>query len=152
MNEISKDVIVRRMTYADLDQVMEVENASFRSPWKEEDITHDLINNPFSDYLVMEKGDQIIGYVGTWTVVEAAQITNIAIHPDERGQGYSVRLFQRMLKYLRLKGATELTLEVRKSNHVAQRLYERFGMKPVGVRKNYYQDDGEDAIVMWVEL
>ena len=152
MDAMSKEAIVRRMTIEDLDQVMDVEYASFRSPWRKADILHDLINNPFSDYLVIEKGDRVIGYCGAWTVVEAAQITNIAIHPEERGQGYSVKLFQRMIKYLKLKEATELTLEVRKSNHVAQQLYERFGMKTVGVRKNYYQDDGEDAIVMWVEL
>ncbi len=146
------ELTIRWMTVEDIDEVMTVEHTSFSSPWKKEDILHDLVENPFSDYLVVEKNNQVIGYCGAWTVVESAQITNIAILPSERGNRYGERLFNRMIRWLKLKDAKELSLEVRESNVAAQRLYERFGMKAVGKRKNYYRDNGEDAIVMWVEL
>lgn len=143
---------IRLMTADDIDGVMEVELSSFTSPWKEDDIYHDLTRNPFSDYLVVEKDDEIIGYCGAWTVADSAQITNIAISPHERGNGYGEMLLKRMIELVKIRGASQMSLEVRKSNYVAQNLYKQYGFKPVGIRENYYQDDGEDAIVMWVEL
>ncbi|GEL76654.1 ribosomal protein S18-alanine N-acetyltransferase [Tenuibacillus multivorans] len=146
------DINVREMTIDDLPEVIVIENQSFQTPWKKRDFLYDLIKNKFSHYLIIEIDDQIIGYCGIWIVLEAAQITNIAVSPDERGNRYGEKLFQEVLQYTKAKGATELSLEVRQSNIVAQRLYEKFGLKAVGTRESYYQDDGEDALVMWVKL
>ncbi|PKR76534.1 ribosomal-protein-alanine N-acetyltransferase [Halalkalibacillus sediminis] len=140
------------MTVEDLDEIFEIETASFRSPWKKKDFFFDLTENLFSHYLVLEKEGRLIGYCGVWIVLESAQITNIAILPEERGHNYGEFLFDKVLELSKREGATELTLEVRESNLVAQNLYEKLGLKIVGRREKYYKNDGEDALVMWVKL
>ncbi|TFB13695.1 ribosomal-protein-alanine N-acetyltransferase [Filobacillus milosensis] len=152
MNHVKNDIRVREMTLEDISQVILIENKSFRTPWKKRDFLYDLVKNSFSNYLVIEKGDSIVGYCGIWIVLESAQITNIAISPKERGQRLGEKLFKEVIELAKEKGASELTLEVRESNHVAQKLYEKFDLKVVGKREGYYQDDGEDALVMWVKL
>lgn len=147
-----EEVIIRPMTIKDLSDVMVVEYQSFSSPWSKQDLLIDLTKNHFSHYIVMEKNQRVIGYCGAWIVLDSAQITNIAILPEERGHKYGERLFQYMLNDVKERGATELTLEVRVSNTVAQNMYKKFGMVPVGVRENYYKDNGEDALLMWVKL
>ncbi|GAA0455306.1 ribosomal protein S18-alanine N-acetyltransferase [Alkalibacillus silvisoli] len=143
--------IIRKMELDDLDEVMSVELASFQSPWKREDFEFDLIKNRFSHYLVMEKAGRVVAYCGVWIVMESAQITNIAVLPDERGNQYGETLFNQMMKLTKRFGAEELTLEVRESNHVAQKIYQKFGLEVVATRENYYPDQ-EDAYVMWVKL
>ncbi|WP_411954745.1 ribosomal protein S18-alanine N-acetyltransferase [Alkalibacillus sp. S2W] len=145
------EVRVRKMEITDLDDVMDVERASFTSPWKRDAFEVDLVKNRFSYYLVLEKNDRIIGYCGVWIVLETAQITNIAILPSERGHRYGEKLFRQVLKLAKQIGAEELSLEVRQSNHVAQKMYQKFGLKIVGRREKYYPDQ-EDAYVMWVNL
>ncbi len=139
------------MVTSDLDAVMQVEHASFQSPWKKENFIFDLTENFYSYYLVAVKAGEIIGYCGIWIVYDAAQITNIAVHPEERGNHYGDRLFEAALALVKLKEAETLTLEVRESNIVAQELYKKFGLEVVGKRERYYQDF-EDALVMWVKL
>ncbi|MGM8216730.1 ribosomal protein S18-alanine N-acetyltransferase [Bacillaceae bacterium W0354] len=146
------EVIIRDMTIDDLPEVMVVEYQSFSSPWTKRDFIFDLLKNQFSHYIVLEKDGQVVGYCGVWVVLEAAQITNIAILPEQRGHKYGEQLFRRMLQVAEKKGATELSLEVRESNIVAQNMYKKFGMKVVGKRERYYKDDGEDALVMWVRI
>ncbi|MET3683264.1 ribosomal-protein-alanine N-acetyltransferase [Alkalibacillus flavidus] len=145
------EVRVRKMEITDLDDIMSVEHASFAAPWRRDDFEVDLVKNRFSYYLVLEKDDQIIGYCGVWIVLETAQITNVAILPSERGHGYGEQLFRHVLKLARQTGAEELSLEVRQSNIVAQKMYQKFGLKIVARRENYYPDH-EDAYVMWVKL
>lgn len=93
----------------------------------------------------------IVGYAGLWLMVEEAHITTIAVHPRYRGRGIGELLLIRMIDTAREIGARWLTLEVRKSNHVAQALYHKYTFKEMGVRRRYYTDDGEDALVMWTE-
>src|SRR5690606_25175886 len=106
----------------------------------------------FAEYFVIEDNEQIFGYCGLWVIVDQAQITNIAILPKYRGKKYGELLFTYVLAKAKEKGAKELTLEVRVSNIVAQKLYKKYGLVPVGVRKNYYVDNQEDALLMWVKL
>jgi len=101
---------------------------------------------------VIEVRHQLIGFCGVWLVLDEAQVTNIAIDPAFRGKGYGTLLFQHMVKNAIARGASNLSLEVRTSNKQAQHLYRKFGLEPVGVRKRYYTDNNEDAIVMWVRL
>jgi [ribosomal protein S18]-alanine N-acetyltransferase len=101
---------------------------------------------------VMEEGENIIGYCGTWIVIDEAHVTNIALLPDYRGKGLGELLLRNVMDVLRKLGATSMTLEVRVSNHIAQSLYQKLGFKPGGIRKNYYSDNNEDALVMWVNL
>lgn len=103
-------------------------------------------------YTVMVKDHKIIGYAGYWQVIDEAHVTNIAIDPDERRLGYGRLLMVYVMKQAFKKGVTHMTLEVRASNQAAIRLYEQLHFKIEGVRKGYYQDDGEDAMIMWVDL
>ncbi|MBB6454860.1 ribosomal-protein-alanine N-acetyltransferase [Salirhabdus euzebyi] len=146
------ETFIREMTKEDLEKIMEIENASFATPWDLSAFINELYENEYATYYVIGNNEQVVGYCGLWVVFEAAQITNIAIMPNYRGHKYGDKLFSHAIKEARIKGATELSLEVRLSNVVAQKLYRKFGLLPVGLRKNYYQDNQEDAIVMWVKL
>jgi ribosomal-protein-alanine N-acetyltransferase len=92
---------------------------------------------------------RIIGYGGFWHILDEAHISNIAIHPDFRGQGFGKMLLLHLLEQAASRGAVKATLEVRRSNVIAQGMYARFGFKLVSVRKNYYTDEHEDALIMW---
>lgn len=142
----------RLMEVKDVDQVVKIEENSFTTPWSSEAFQNELTNNQFSTYIVMEEGENIIGYCGTWIVIDEAHVTNIALLPDYRGKGLGELLLRNVMDVLRKLGATSMTLEVRVSNHIAQSLYQKLGFKPGGIRKNYYSDNNEDALVMWVNL
>ncbi|MFD1021115.1 ribosomal protein S18-alanine N-acetyltransferase [Thalassobacillus hwangdonensis] len=144
--------IVRKMTQADLEAVMEVEHSSFTVPWTKETFVNEMEINRYAHYFVIEKDQNVVGYCGLWVIIDEAHITNIAILPEYRGKEYGSFLLEHVIQYARDMGAIQISLEVRVSNMAAQRMYRRFGMVPGGVRKNYYTDDGEDALVMWVKL
>lgn len=143
---------VRNMRLDDIDHVYEIETSSFTSPWTKDSFYHELLENPYAHYLVIEKDGHVAGYCGIWIVMDDAQITNIAIKPEYRGQSLGEALFRSAVELCKEKDARRLSLEVRVSNHPAQGLYKRFGMQPGGIRKNYYTDNGEDALIMWVTI
>ena len=142
------------MTAEQLDGVHKVETECFAVPWSRRAFEQELEKGFQTVYVtaidVETRG--IVGYGGMWHVVNEGYITNIAVHPDRRKQGIA----QRILDYL-VQAATEremigLTLEVRISNEAAQRLYTKNGFKPEGIRKNYYAEFNEDAVIMWKYL
>ncbi|KMK74366.1 ribosomal protein S18-alanine N-acetyltransferase [Alkalihalobacillus pseudalcaliphilus] len=142
----------RFMTVEDLDQVMIVERDAFTIPWRRELFEQELEVNKFAHYLVYEKDGQIVGYCGLWIITDEAQVTNIAVHSEYRGNGYGEELLSYAMSFAKLMGTKRLSLEVRVSNHVAQSLYQKLGFEPGGIRKNYYADNQEDALVMWVNV
>ncbi|MGM9986890.1 MAG: ribosomal protein S18-alanine N-acetyltransferase [Bacillaceae bacterium] len=144
-------VAFREMEASDLDKVVYVEEQSFTLPWKKEMFQEDL-NNPYADYLVIEHEGEIIGYCGTWVVFEDAQITNIAVLPSFRGKKLGEQLLKTVIDRLKQKNVSILSLEVRVSNKVAQNLYRKLGFQEGGIRKGYYKDNHEDAVVMWVKI
>jgi [ribosomal protein S18]-alanine N-acetyltransferase len=146
------EVVIRRMELADIGEVMNVETTSFTSPWTEAIFRQELTENKYAHYFVMELENRIVGYVGMWIVIDDAQITNIAILPDFRGKKLGEALFRFALQKAIEHGVTRLSLEVRVTNIVAQRMYRKFGLVPGGIRKQYYTDNNEDALVMWVNL
>lgn len=150
--EQAQDVQFRRMTLDDISGVLAVEHASFTLPWTQDAFRNEMTNNLFAKYIVMTTGERIIGYAGMWTVLDEAHITNIAVHPDYRGQRLGERLLQELVQLAHSLGMLRMTLEVRVSNHVAQRLYAKFGFTSQGVRKGYYSDNQEDALIMWSDL
>lgn len=144
---------IRPMELTDIDKVHMVDVASFSAPWKKETYEHEVNTNEYAHYFIVETDEgNVVGYVGLWLILEDAQITNIAIHPKYRGYKIGEKLFGFAMQYAMNEGAKRLSLEVRVSNIIAQQLYRKFGLVPGGVRKGYYPDNGEDAIVMWVEL
>lgn len=146
------DLAIRKMELSDIDDVVETEKQSFSTPWPRDILHQELANNKYAHYYVMRFDQQLVGYAGMWHVIDDAQITNIAVIPAFRGRKLGETLFLHMLQQAVKMGAKRLSLEVRVSNIVAQRMYRKFGLVPGGIRKNYYTDNQEDAIVMWVNL
>lgn len=149
---MEEQIQFRLMTLADIDQVYEIESSAFTLPWSKEAFYNELTTNQYAKYIVMELEYSIIGYCGLWIILDEGHITNIALLPKYRGKKLGEALLKQVIDFSRAVGAKTLSLEVRVSNYVAQRLYTKFGFQPGGVRKNYYVDNNEDALVMWVNL
>ncbi|OAT84762.1 ribosomal-protein-alanine N-acetyltransferase [Bacillus sp. MKU004] len=147
-----QDMEIRFMTVDDLDAVMEIEHRSFSIPWTREAFYNEIEQNHLSTYLVVEDGECIAGYCGVWLVVDEAHITNVAVLPDYRGKGLGEALMMRIMEIAKQVGARVMTLEVRVSNEAAKGLYRKMGFQDGGIRKRYYSDNQEDALVMWVNL
>jgi len=145
------DVIIRKMTEEDIDQVLEIEKESFKTPWSREAFVLELEKNQLARYIVAEKEGKVIGYGGLWLILDEAHITNIAVSSQYRGQGIGKLIMEGLIEICEEKGINNMTLEVRKSNIVAQSLYKKYGFVNCGVRPGYYTDTKEDAIIMWRE-
>ncbi len=149
---MTKELTFRLMTVDDIDQVYEIEKLSFTLPWTKESFYHEMENNDYAYYVIAETEDGIVGYCGMWLILDECHVTNIAILPEERGKKYGERLMEEAIKVAKSKGAELMTLEARVSNHAAQNLYRKLGFQNGGIRKRYYTDNLEDAIVMWVNF
>ena len=136
------------MRLEDLAAVHAIEQASFDSPWPADAYRSELETNRLAQYLVAHAGDEIAAYAGMWLMVDEAHIITFAVHPAWRRQRIGERLLLALLDVAREAGAHEATLEVRLSNLLARRLYEKYGFRPVGLRPRYYSDNGEDALIM----
>ncbi|MED1607805.1 ribosomal protein S18-alanine N-acetyltransferase [Cytobacillus kochii] len=142
----------RLMNEDDIDEVLKVEQASFSSPWSREAFYNEMALNQFSVYVVLEDGEELIGYGGAWVVTDEAHVTNVAILPRYRGKKLGEALMVQLMDVVKEMGALKMTLEVRVSNMIARRLYSKLGFQEGGIRKNYYSDNHEDALVMWVNI
>lgn len=145
------EVTFRTMTAEDIAEVGIIERLSFGTPWSEESFLSELLYNQLAYYYVLEYDEHVIAYGGLWTIAGEGHITNIAVHPGFRGNGLGRTLVVKMLMAGEENGCGKFTLEVRPANIAAVRLYESLGFKGVGVRPKYYQDTGEDALIMWKE-
>ncbi|MEK6255149.1 MAG: ribosomal protein S18-alanine N-acetyltransferase [Gemmatimonadales bacterium] len=142
---------VRAMRLADLDEVMVIERRSFSAPW-EESTFRGLMRRPSAALLVAETDDELTGYSVMWFAADEGELGDIAVVPERRGEGIGRRLLRESLSVAASRGTRSLYLEVRESNDVARRLYEKVGFNVVGVRKQYYTEPVEDAIVMRLDL
>lgn len=132
-----------------LDDIIEVENLSFKIPWSREAFIEELTKNKLAIYLSAQVEGKVIGYAGMWKICEEGHITNIAVHPEFRGNNVGTLLLKGLIEVAANIGVYDLTLEVRRSNLAAQKLYSKFGFAAGGVRRGYYGDNNEDAIIMW---
>ncbi len=139
---------IRRMTTGDVDAVHSIELATFAMPWSRQSFLREMEKNACARYLVAEENGEIIGYAGAWMIFDEAHITNVAVTVACRGRGIGRALMDALMRYAANLGVTYLTLEVRKSNAVALKLYESLGFVRLGVRKHYYEDNGEDALLL----
>jgi ribosomal-protein-alanine N-acetyltransferase len=121
-------------------------------PWSREAFSNELNNNKFAVYIVLEINKKVAGYCGVWVIVDEAHVTNVAILPEYRGRKLGEALMCKLVDVVKKMGARTMTLEVRVTNYIAQSLYRKFGFQNGGIRKNYYTDNQEDALVMWVKL
>ena len=140
------------MTSEHVPQIAYLETVCFHDPWSEKSIASEL-ENALSLWLVAVEGDDVIGYVGSQTVLGWSDMMNVAVHPDHRRKGVGEALVVALEEALKAQESTCLTLEVRASNDPAKALYEKLGFSEVGRRKNYYRNPKEDALIMrkeWV--
>jgi len=143
---------VRPLHPDDLETILEIELLSFSTPWSLEAFKAELKDNEYARYFCLELEGQVIGYMGLWFILDEGHITNIAITPNRRGQHLGEFLMRSVMERMVEQGMERMTLEVRVSNSPAQSLYKRLGFAIAGVRKGYYADTGEDAMIMWAEL
>lgn len=143
------NLILKEMDFSDLEGVYEVSSLSLKETWSLNSIEKEL-NNKLATYIVCLEDSKVLGFAGSWLIASEGQITNVAVHPNSRGKGIGKYLMEKLIFVLKNKGCTDITLEVRKSNIIAQNLYKSLGFKEEGIRKNFYEDNKEDAIIMWL--
>lgn len=142
------NVIVNFMEEKHIDEVVNISNLSFNSPWSKESYIQEL-KNPVAKYFVATNNNTVIGFIGTWVVLDEAHITNVAVHPNFRQLNVGSILLDSLLTTCSNDfGCISYDLEVRVSNIPAQKLYSKYGFKENGIRKGYYGDNKEDALLM----
>jgi len=137
------------MVMDDIAHVMAIERISFPTPWSEEIFKSDLTENANSQYIVGIINGRIVAYGGIWIFGDIGHITTIAVLPELRGRGIGEETLVAIMAMGRQTGVLKFTLEVRANNKLAIQLYEKYGFKRIGIRKNYYKEEHEDAVVMW---
>lgn len=142
---------IEKMELRHIDGVMVVEHLSFTLPWSKGAFEKEITTNEFAHYLVAIEDDQVVGYAGVWKIHDEGHITNVAVHPEYRRKHIGSSLMRALIGRAKELDILAMTLEVRRSNLGAIKLYKSFGFEEAGVRKGYYADNKEDALVMWKE-
>jgi ribosomal-protein-alanine N-acetyltransferase len=142
------------METRDLPDVLAIENISFPNPWHETTFRGEIQNNDLSYPLVVihRNLDKVIGYIVYWKIREEVQINNIAVHPDFKSMGIGEAILGDVIQEARGEGVHYISLEVRPSNTAARGLYAKLGFELIGIRRNYYSNPDEDAIVLGMSL
>lgn len=144
-------MMIVHMNESHVAQVAALEKICFSDPWSETSVASEL-KNPLSCWLVAEEDGEVAGYVGSQTVMDESDMMNVAVHPDYRRKGIAEKLVMELVEALKKRDSRCLTLEVRASNEPARALYEKLGFVQVGLRKNYYRNPREDALILRKEF
>lgn len=144
-------MMIVHMNESHVAQVAALEKICFSDPWSENSVALEL-KNPLSCWLVAEEDGKVTGYVGSQTVMDESDMMNVAVHPDYRRKGIAEKLVMELVEALKKRDSRCLTLEVRASNEPARALYEKQGFVQVGLRKNYYRNPREDALILRKEF
>ena len=146
-------VFYRKMTVADVDRVLKVEEEAFSLPWTRDAFVQEMTTNLHAYYIVAENDQgQIVGFCGMWMIIDESHITNVAVAEQVKGQGIGEGLMREAIRVAREHEVVLMSLEVRVSNTIAQNLYRKLDFQNGGIRKGYYTDNQENALVMWVEF
>ncbi len=140
-------IVYEQMKISHVSQIAELEKQCFSDPWSEQSIASEL-ENPLALWLVACEGNQVVGYVGSQSVLGAADMMNLAVAPEYRRQGIARALVGALIAALKAKQVERLSLEVRVSNVPAISLYESLGFRQVGKRPRYYEKPREDALIL----
>ncbi len=142
------------MREEDIDKVVEIERLSFTTPWSKYAFLSEIYNQPISRPFVIENSreNKIIGYVIYWIIGDEAHINNIALHPEFRGKGIGEYVLRKIIELIKKAGAKFISLEVRPSNIPARKLYQKLGFRLKAIRKNYYINPKEDALILVKDL
>lgn len=144
-----EELIIRKAEEKDVKDIAELEKVCFSDPWSEDSVRYDVVDNKLAFYIVAEIDSKVVGYVGIWNIVDEGHITNVAVSPDYRRMHIASAMIEVLIDVTGEAGVERHTLEVRASNDAAIKLYEKYGFQREGIRKGYYQDNGEDALIMW---
>ncbi len=150
---LAGEFFVRQMQPEDIPAVMEIDRDAFPNPWPENTYRYELTKNPAAHLSVIQTREppRVVGVGGFWLIIDEAHISTFAVHPQWRHRGVGKVLLAAMLRQAAALGALSAMLEVRAGNAAAQALYAQFGFRPVGIRKGYYKNNGEDAVLMTAE-
>jgi ribosomal-protein-alanine N-acetyltransferase len=153
--------VVEDMSIADVKEVTALEKLVFPLPWSALAFEYELRHNPMAYFAVVrprmphhdgEESPRVLGYAGFWLIVDEAHICTLGVHPDWRGRGLGELLLAHLIERAAEREAAVATLEVRASNLVAQNMYRKYGFVPTGLRKRYYSDNNEDALIMTTDV
>lgn len=142
-------MIIRNAEVEDAIVLARLDKLCFSEPWSYESFKQEIIENDLAIYIVAEIGKQIVGYAGIWLIMDEGHITNVAVIPEFRRKGIAKALIEVLINICESENIIAETLEVRASNEPAKNLYAQYGFKEAGIRKGYYEDNHEDAIIMW---
>lgn len=142
---------IKRLSFENLEEILEIEKECFTHPWSREQLIIALNNPSFLGFGIFGQ-DKLIGYISSFVLDKEAEILNLAVLPFFRRQKKGAALLKQLIDYLRTQKVEKIFLEVRKSNYIAKSLYFKFGFKEISIRRNYYPDNKEDALVMGLVL
>lgn len=145
------DYTIDEMKATDIEELLLLEKTAFPTPWTENMFKNEL-TNAYGHYWVLRSDNRVTAYGGFWLVCDECHITNIAVHEDFRHMGQGKAILEYLIEMAKLHGAHDITLEVRPSNEAARNMYQDHGFLQKGLRKHYYEDNGEDAMIMWLHL
>ncbi len=135
-----------------IDDIIKIEELCYGAHhWSYEAFLSEINNKISTYYCVLNEAKKCIGYIGFWKIINEAHITNLSVHPDYQNQKFATKLLLKMIETCYSEKIKFITLEVRVTNKKAIHLYEKFGFKSLGLRRKYYQDNNEDALIMWSE-
>ena len=153
VNKLPQAFDIEPMRLADVDEVMAIEKSSFRSPMTAQLLLEEMGREWAHIDIVRDRAlRSVLAFTNYWVVADEVHLLNLATHPEARRAGHASRLLAHIIEVGRDRRCRFVTLEVRRSNAAASRLYRRFGFRAVGIRPNYYAEDQEDAIVMLLDL
>lgn len=145
-------VKIERMNVRDIDRIIEIETEAYgEHHWSRESFFNELSNELALYYCAFNQDGELLGYAGSWQILEETHITNIAVKKQYRRNHVGEALLTRIIEECYKNLVKYITLEVRVSNNAAISLYEKYGFHSLGTRKCYYQDNNEDALIMWTE-
>lgn len=139
------------MTIEVLDEVLEIEKQSYPNPWGYYSFYSEITSNKINHYLTSNYQGKIIGYAGIWIIIDEGHITNLAVAPDYRRRGVGELLLRHLIATCEKCNVKTITLEVREKNLPALSLYQKYGFKQKGIRKNHYPETAESCLIMWLE-
>ena len=143
-------VFIEPMSRSDVAAVSAIERRSYATPWHENAYNTELTNHSAAYYVARLDG-KVVGYAGMWVIMDEAHITTLAVDQPYRGRKIGERLLQALMEEATFRGADRASLEVREHNIVAQNLYRKYGFRDAAIRKSYYTDNHENALVMWAD-
>ena len=149
---MSVDIIIEKMTKDDIESVTQIEQEVYgKHHWSKTSFYDEMSNNLAKSYSAKNQTGELVGYAGTWHIIDEGHITTIAVKKEYQRNHIGEALMNKIIEDCYKNNVKYLTLEVRASNSPAIKLYEKYGFQSLGTRKGYYQDNNEDALIMWTE-